>query len=178
MNPIVFIYFHILLKNQLGFHNRENKPSNNQNIVSRKITGTVKSDHIKPIKTTRHNYHKKDTGTACNPISNKSKIKSKHAIKCLEAPAIIETENKAPSTELQQIDNETLVANRLRRLNKRNHHFNGPIIAVLVLACDRITVKNCLDDLIRYRPNRFQFPIIVSQVSYTINILVKIIAFY
>lgn len=42
--------------------------------------------------------------------------------------------------------------------------FNGPIIPILVLACNRPTVGRCLDKLIEYRPNTDQFPIIVSQV--------------
>ncbi|XP_026474670.1 alpha-1,3-mannosyl-glycoprotein 2-beta-N-acetylglucosaminyltransferase [Ctenocephalides felis] len=38
-----------------------------------------------------------------------------------------------------------------------------PVIPVLVFACNRITVKKCLDQLILYRPSKEQFPIIVSQ---------------
>ncbi|KAJ6640886.1 Alpha-1,3-mannosyl-glycoprotein 2-beta-N-acetylglucosaminyltransferase, partial [Pseudolycoriella hygida] len=33
----------------------------------------------------------------------------------------------------------------------------------LVLACNRVSVRNCLDNLVNYRPNVDQFPIIVSQ---------------
>lgn len=59
---------------------------------------------------------------------------------------------------------------RLRQLNSRNgDNLKGPIIPVLVFACNRISVRNCLDDLVRYRPNNSasvqQFPIIVSQVK-------------
>jgi alpha-1,3-mannosyl-glycoprotein beta-1,2-N-acetylglucosaminyltransferase len=39
----------------------------------------------------------------------------------------------------------------------------GPVIAVLVFACNRITVSKCIDQLLKYRPSREQFPIIVSQ---------------
>lgn len=53
----------------------------------------------------------------------------------------------------------------LRKLNNNRDNLNGPIIAVLVFACNRISVRNCLDDLVRYRPNAQQFPIIVSQVK-------------
>uniref|UniRef100_A0A6B2EET9 Alpha-1,3-mannosyl-glycoprotein 2-beta-N-acetylglucosaminyltransferase n=1 Tax=Phlebotomus kandelakii TaxID=1109342 RepID=A0A6B2EET9_9DIPT len=41
--------------------------------------------------------------------------------------------------------------------------FSGPIIPVIVFACNRISISNCLDNLIQYRPNKKQFPIIVSQ---------------
>ncbi|XP_055379737.1 alpha-1,3-mannosyl-glycoprotein 2-beta-N-acetylglucosaminyltransferase [Condylostylus longicornis] len=44
------------------------------------------------------------------------------------------------------------------------HLPNGePIIPVLVLACNRVSVSQCLDNLIQYRPSAKQFPIIVSQ---------------
>lgn len=39
----------------------------------------------------------------------------------------------------------------------------SPIIAVLVVSCNRITVERCLDQLIRLRPSKEQFPIVVSQ---------------
>jgi alpha-1,3-mannosyl-glycoprotein beta-1,2-N-acetylglucosaminyltransferase len=39
----------------------------------------------------------------------------------------------------------------------------GPVIAVLVFACNRITVSKCIDQLLKYRPSRDRFPIIVSQ---------------
>lgn len=38
-----------------------------------------------------------------------------------------------------------------------------PIIGVLVFACNRITVKRNLDQLIKFRPSAKQFPIVVSQ---------------
>ncbi|TDH04426.1 hypothetical protein EPR50_G00152440 [Perca flavescens] len=37
------------------------------------------------------------------------------------------------------------------------------IIPILVIACDRVTVKRSLDRLIQYRPSPEQYPIIVSQ---------------
>lgn len=81
----------------------------------------------------------------------------------LDAPDI-DNEIKAPNTEPADID--APIINRLKELNKRTHDFKGPIIPVLVFACNRISVRNCLDDLVHYRPNSEQFPIIVSQVSY------------
>lgn len=38
-----------------------------------------------------------------------------------------------------------------------------PVIAVLLFACNRVTVKRPIDQLIQYRPSKEQFPIIVSQ---------------
>ncbi|KAJ8669847.1 hypothetical protein QAD02_001106 [Eretmocerus hayati] len=42
---------------------------------------------------------------------------------------------------------------------KQNHE----VIPVLVISCNRVTVRRCLDQLIKYRPSKEQFPIIVSQ---------------
>lgn len=39
----------------------------------------------------------------------------------------------------------------------------GPVIAILVFSCNRVTVNRCIDGLLRYRPSKQQFPIIVSQ---------------
>ncbi|XP_067629634.1 alpha-1,3-mannosyl-glycoprotein 2-beta-N-acetylglucosaminyltransferase [Eurosta solidaginis] len=44
------------------------------------------------------------------------------------------------------------------------HMPNGqPVIPILVIACNRVSIRNCLDNLVQYRPNADQFPIIVSQ---------------
>uniref|UniRef100_K7G9J9 Alpha-1,3-mannosyl-glycoprotein 2-beta-N-acetylglucosaminyltransferase n=1 Tax=Pelodiscus sinensis TaxID=13735 RepID=K7G9J9_PELSI len=37
------------------------------------------------------------------------------------------------------------------------------VLPVVVIACDRATVRRCLDKLLHYRPSRERFPIIVSQ---------------
>ncbi|NWY08406.1 MGAT1 acetylglucosaminyltransferase, partial [Nothoprocta ornata] len=37
------------------------------------------------------------------------------------------------------------------------------VVPVLVLACDRSSVRRCLDRLLRYRPSAARFPLIVSQ---------------
>ncbi|NWS87841.1 MGAT1 acetylglucosaminyltransferase, partial [Toxostoma redivivum] len=39
----------------------------------------------------------------------------------------------------------------------------APVIPVLVLACDRSSVRRCLDKILRYRPSARRFPVIVSQ---------------
>lgn len=45
-----------------------------------------------------------------------------------------------------------------------NDNVNFPVIPVIVFACNRVSVSRSLDALIKYRPSREQFPIIVSQV--------------
>lgn len=38
-----------------------------------------------------------------------------------------------------------------------------PVIPILVIACNRVTVKRCVDKLLEYRPSAELYPIIVSQ---------------
>ena len=38
-----------------------------------------------------------------------------------------------------------------------------PVIPILVIACNRVTVRRCLDKLLQYRPSAELYPIIVSQ---------------
>lgn len=38
-----------------------------------------------------------------------------------------------------------------------------PVIPILVIACNRVTVRRCLDKLLEYRPSAELYPIIVSQ---------------
>lgn len=40
---------------------------------------------------------------------------------------------------------------------------DATVLPVLVMACDRSTVRRCLDKLLRYRPSAQRFPVIVSQ---------------
>lgn len=85
--------------------------------------------------------------------------------------SIVSNNNEIQNTEsaIKEITLETTKINELSKLNsldeKDYHSFNGPIIPVLVFACNRISISKCLDNLIEYRPNSLQFPIIVSQVS-------------
>lgn len=51
------------------------------------------------------------------------------------------------------------------RIPTKTYLANGePVFPVLVFACNRVSVKKCLDNLVQYRPSVEQFPIIVSQV--------------
>lgn len=38
-----------------------------------------------------------------------------------------------------------------------------PVIPILVIACNRVTVRRCLDKLLQHRPSAELYPIIVSQ---------------
>jgi hypothetical protein len=52
-----------------------------------------------------------------------------------------------------------------------DNDINKPVIPVLVIACNRVSISRSLDTLIKYRPDREQFPIIVSQVSNNSHVL-------
>lgn len=78
--------------------------------------------------------------------------------------------------EIPLLDTSIHNSNRhnLSLIKKHGNGFKGPVIPVLVFACNRVSVRNCLDNLVNYRPNAEQFPIIVSQVSnqmLSINVL-------
>lgn len=88
----------------------------------------------------------------------------------------------APTTALPLInsnndDNNNAVVEEDLNQNQLNNkiNFNGkyidndinrPVIPVLVIACNRVSISRSLDLLIKYRPSREQFPIVVSQVSF------------
>ncbi|XP_034962896.2 alpha-1,3-mannosyl-glycoprotein 2-beta-N-acetylglucosaminyltransferase [Zootoca vivipara] len=48
-------------------------------------------------------------------------------------------------------------------LSRRSQISPDAVLPVLVIACDRSTVRRCLDKLLHYRPSKERFPIIVSQ---------------
>ncbi|XP_045487347.1 alpha-1,3-mannosyl-glycoprotein 2-beta-N-acetylglucosaminyltransferase [Pieris rapae] len=94
--------------------------------------------------------------------------------------SLVELETRLKKLQ-EQLDNDMSWGNKL--LNKMKHHLKkqtekqfvveqdssldikslNPILPVLVIACDRITVKRCLDNLVKFRPDKETFPIIVSQ---------------
>lgn len=51
----------------------------------------------------------------------------------------------------------------MKHIAKKTLENGAPVIAVLVISCNRVTVRYCLDELIKWRPSKEQFPIIVSQ---------------
>lgn len=76
------------------------------------------------------------------------------------------------SNEVQQVEAvakatpDTLAKSTPAQIPTQTHLANGePVIPILVFACNRLSVVRCLENLVQYRPNAEQFPIIVSQVS-------------
>ena len=71
-------------------------------------------------------------------------------------------ERKA-ATELKHVNPKTKSVNFETRLEQNHPTERSYVTAVIVIACNRPTVKRCLDQLLKYRPSAEQFPIIVSQ---------------
>lgn len=76
------------------------------------------------------------------------------------------------SNEVQQVEAvakatpDSLAKSTPAQIPTQTHLSNGePVIPILVFACNRLSVVRCLENLVQYRPNAEQFPIIVSQVS-------------
>lgn len=67
-----------------------------------------------------------------------------------------------------QVYSNEEVLDRLKLWRKalREATYTREVIAVLVLACNRVSVRRTLDQLLRYRPAGGWFPIIVSQDGY------------
>jgi len=59
------------------------------------------------------------------------------------------------------------------RIPTKTYLANGePVFPVVVFACNRVSVKKCIDNLVQYRPSVEQFPIIVSQVGIEMSSLI------
>uniref|UniRef100_A0A646QI39 Alpha-1,3-mannosyl-glycoprotein 2-beta-N-acetylglucosaminyltransferase n=1 Tax=Hemiscolopendra marginata TaxID=943146 RepID=A0A646QI39_9MYRI len=88
--------------------------------------------------------------------------------------------NRLEAALQQQYKSNEELLSKLRQLRARNHGNELPsqpgqelsvqgiggskvVIAVLVFACNRVTVKRNLDQLIKFRPSKELFPIIVTQ---------------
>lgn len=82
----------------------------------------------------------------------------------------LHTEIKNSKELLMKFNNQfterKLAAENEKDVNANDVHQSSaeePVIAVLVMACNRVTISRCLDNLIKYRPSKTIFPIIVSQ---------------
>nr|XP_061808957.1 alpha-1,3-mannosyl-glycoprotein 2-beta-N-acetylglucosaminyltransferase b isoform X3 [Nerophis lumbriciformis] len=64
---------------------------------------------------------------------------------------------------LKQIESHRAAWSKRKDVGKREIAVTELIIPILVIACDRVTVKRSLDRLIQYRPSQELYPIIVSQ---------------
>ncbi|KAM3595687.1 uncharacterized protein V6R79_001138 [Siganus canaliculatus] len=85
-------------------------------------------------------------------VDDKNQDEQKHMQKPFHAAPRLE--HQAPTTKDKVIENHQLPTSVA---------IPEVIIPILVIACDRVTVKRSLDKLIQYRPSPELYPIIVSQ---------------
>lgn len=80
---------------------------------------------------------------------------------------IVKTKQVPVVTKLPPDPNQDKESDSDKALDKNNVHLTDAspqtVIPILVIACDRVTVKRSLDKLIQYRPSVELYPIIVSQ---------------
>lgn len=103
------------------------------------------------------------------PVISSTSPKSSPTLKVVVAPAASIVDGSSIK-EISLLTADGPLSNRnnlssIRTMARSDDNFRGPVIPVLVFACNRVSVRKCLDNLIEYRPNVNQFPIIVSQVS-------------
>ncbi|KAK2844968.1 hypothetical protein Q5P01_011627 [Channa striata] len=75
----------------------------------------------------------------------------------------IEEELAKQKQILTQIQKHPLLGEPSNRNNPKVIAPSEPVIPILVIACNRVTVKRCLDKLLQHRPSAELHPIIVSQ---------------
>ncbi|XP_040909588.1 alpha-1,3-mannosyl-glycoprotein 2-beta-N-acetylglucosaminyltransferase b [Toxotes jaculatrix] len=93
------------------------------------------------------------------PLKDSVDEKAQTALQHTQEPVL----TVAPDSEQQQAIKE--IKEEIVEKNKLVTSAASPevVIPILVIACDRVTVKRSLDRLIQYRPSPQQHPIIVSQ---------------
>lgn len=95
-------------------------------------------------------------------------LKMKELPDIISTPAPTMTTKKGEEEEPRMEENEIENAVNDNPLSQYTEIYlendrSRPVIPVLVFACNRPSISKCLDNLVEYRPNKEQFPIIVSQ---------------
>ncbi|XP_039747759.1 alpha-1,3-mannosyl-glycoprotein 2-beta-N-acetylglucosaminyltransferase [Pararge aegeria] len=90
-------------------------------------------------------------------LQNKMRDQLSDSYKLLE-----KVKSRLKKTEEKSI--EDIARESFKAENDIDMALDGSIVLpILVIACDRVTVKRCLDNLVKFRPDKDTFPIIVSQ---------------
>ena len=74
-----------------------------------------------------------------------------------------DTNGNSVATEQRVKQSQTIVSSKMDEVLPSRVPADEVVAAVLVIACNRPTVKRCLDLLLQYQPSAKKFPIIVSQ---------------
>lgn len=89
-----------------------------------------------------------------DPLKNKEEVRDHTDLKQTQRPIQIES----PGSNVEEPKENVSDAKVTTPIPHQE-----PVIPILVIACDRVTVKRSLDRLIQYRPSPELYPIIVSQ---------------
>lgn len=81
----------------------------------------------------------------------------------LEIAKTFEAELEMQKKILLQIQNHKSLWKQTNRDRPKVVVPTQPVIPILVIACNRVTVRRCLDKLLQFRPSAELYPIIVSQ---------------
>lgn len=81
----------------------------------------------------------------------------------LRVADMLETELKGQKEILLQIKNHQSLWEPSNRQRAKVDLPSQPVIPILVIACNRVTVRRCVDKLLQHRPSPELYPIIVSQ---------------
>lgn len=81
----------------------------------------------------------------------------------LRMASMFEAELEMQKEILLQVKNYQALLDPLKRNGGKVVAPAQPVIPILVIACNRVTVRRCLDKLLQYRPSAESYPIIVSQ---------------
>ena len=72
---------------------------------------------------------------------------------------------QAKSREIEVLEIKSDVHKEVVVDHDSNSASSNVVIAVLMFACNRVTVRKALDSLLAYRKDKIKFPIVVSQVN-------------
>lgn len=174
-----YITYYFLLKSNAEYpmakqtqHSREEKLQNLENLSRMELH---KSDKlmVKLLGILKYKYSEEEEKKIQEEIElvKQEQLEQGHPVLGLPEPPA--NQNEAEQQQIEEIPQKderneistsTSTTTPIPSVTVQSHLANGqPIIPVLVFACNRVSISKCLDNLIQYRPNAEQFPIIVSQ---------------
>ncbi|KAL9918096.1 alpha-1,3-mannosyl-glycoprotein 2-beta-N-acetylglucosaminyltransferase [Glossina fuscipes fuscipes] len=164
-----FVFYYFMLRNSIDFPLPEN--DYRRKMMFKKIENQVKQELKKSEKLTNTVLRYLKLNYPSEVSSNKKQEsqtpQQKEQAPQLQLVGVVPLTDKEQQTIMGLVEPPEQEQNHLELPHVEatiSHLKDGqPIIPILVLACNRVSIAKCLDNLIQYRPNAEQFPIIVSQ---------------
>uniref|UniRef100_A0A1A9WMY1 Alpha-1,3-mannosyl-glycoprotein 2-beta-N-acetylglucosaminyltransferase n=1 Tax=Glossina brevipalpis TaxID=37001 RepID=A0A1A9WMY1_9MUSC len=163
-----FVFYYFMLRNSVDFPYPEDNYRRKE--MSKKIEHQVKQELKKSEKLTdavlqylKINFPSENSNKKVETETSQPKDQGPQ----LQLVGVVPLTDKEQQTIMSLVEPPGQEQNNLELphvestiIHLKDHQ---PVIPILVLACNRVSIANCLDNLIQYRPNAEQFPIIVSQ---------------